>query len=126
MVALVLPLDRTLQVVETLTSNGAAPSLVLLQADNQLRLRYCRIAELEVFVEGNGVFVFGPNGELVRYHEVPPLDNDSEFPSLLGIHFWQTSDYRILGLIVERGPDYSFGYALNLDSSDLSEWGYCP
>ena len=78
------------------------------------------IGGLDVFVAKDVITVIDGKG-IVLKHRVPGLSQFlAEQQGRVRLTLGRTEDFTILGL---WGPD-GFGYGLNLDASDLSEWGY--
>ena len=96
------------------------------QGNQSVYLRSGHVANFDVFVYEGTVTVLQEDGQQVCKHKIPSLSRLTGPVIIKRLRYWETPDFRIIGLITEVGEDYFFGYALNLDDPSMSEWGYCP
>ncbi len=78
------------------------------------------VGGLDMFVAKDVITVIDDTHILLK-HQVPGLSRFlTEHQGRVRLTLGRTEDFTILGLY---GPD-NFGYAINLDDPELSEWGY--
>ena len=78
------------------------------------------IGDFDLFITKRGIMVLGGEKILLR-HQVDLSDFLAKNPKGLRLGLGWTDDFTIFHLKDHEG----FGYALNLEAPDLSEWGYC-
>lgn len=68
------------------------------------------------------------NEEILTHHI--PLFDSKKMPNLIRIRHAKTVDFNIIQLTTEtafdddNGVEHTFGYCLNVEDPDLSEWGW--
>lgn len=67
--------------------------------------------------------------EEILTHQIPLFDS-KRLPDLIKVRHAKTEDFNIIQLTTEKafdddtGTEHTFGYCLNIDDPDLSEWGW--
>src|SRR5215211_7132795 len=82
------------------------------------------IAGYDVFLAGDTVTVLGDEGVVTR-RTVPGLGAFVERAKDLRTGWGRFPDGMEVLYLYDRGDDH-FGYAVNLQAEDCSEWGYAP
>ncbi len=85
-----------------------------------------RVAGLTVMLQGAQVTVFDGDGIPLCQHMIPDWPYVARFPTGLVVRLLRTRDDPILVFITSMGSHQPYGYALNLTTPTLSEWGFFP
>jgi len=88
--------------------------------NRQWILQSGHIGDFDLFIAESGIIVMG-GGKVLLRHRVNLSQFLAKNPKGLRLGLGWTEDFTIFQL---KDPE-GFGYALNLEAPDLSEWGYC-
>src|SRR5947208_5617360 len=92
----------------------------------QFALNSGHIANFNVSIHDDTVIVLQEDGRQVCKKRIPSRGPALGSLAIRHLTYWETPDFRLIGLVTEVGEDYFFGFALNLDDPMMSEWGYFP
>ena len=90
----------------------------------QLIAQSAHISGYEVFLSGDTVTVLDDEG-IVTKQTVPGLGAFIDHARQFRLGWGQFPDGMEVLYLYDRGDD-NFGYAVNLQREDFSEWGYAP
>ena len=84
---------------------------------------HAEVGEYKVLSDDDEILVYSPERGSVK-HRIRGLEKFvSQRVGELKVSIGRTRDFEILYIYDQRD---GFGYAINLDAPELSEWGYAP
>lgn len=88
------------------------------------KLIFGKVNGFNVLLSGDCVSVSFKDKTLVKSRHVENLAKFLEKAKQLKLGWAKTADFNIIYIYDKK--DDNFGYAVNLEAQDLSEWGYAP
>lgn len=87
------------------------------------------VAGFDVLIRDSMVIVMQGEKELLK-HKIPIYNDTGKMPRVTKLRHATTEDFNIIQLVtetkkdIETGQIWTFGYCLNIECPDLSEWGW--